>query len=60
VILIFPAYTPDTNDYITWLPGLIPLKNKYKDDVCAVRPSSQQFVDQVEHGYALEHCFEEK
>lgn len=60
MILIFPAYTPVTNDYTTWPPGLIPVKNEYNDDVCAVRPSSEQFVDQAEHGYALEHYSEEK
>jgi hypothetical protein len=38
---------------------LIPVKNDY-NDVCAERPSSQQFVDQVERGYALEHCSEGK
>jgi hypothetical protein len=60
VILVFPAYTPVTNDYTMWPPGLIRVKNYYNDDVCAVRPSSQQFVDQVEHGYALDHCSQEK
>jgi hypothetical protein len=45
---------------LLWPPGLIPVKNDYNDDVCAVRPSSHQFVDQVEHGYVLEHSSPEK
>jgi hypothetical protein len=28
---------------LSWPPGLIQVKNDYNDDVCAVRPSSQQF-----------------
>ena len=35
------------------------MKSDCNDDVCAVRPRSRQFVDQVEHGHVLEHCSQE-
>jgi hypothetical protein len=54
VFLVFIACTPVTNNYtIVASRVLIPVKNGYNDEIHAVRPSSQQFVDQVEHGCVL-------